>query len=278
MVIKIRNIIDYMGMLKKQEKAENTLITYGFHLKCFYTWVRDNGFELSEVKQADMVDFRDDLLTEGKNHRTINAILSCVRGLYDYLILKEVAMINPVPKQMQLKVTTKTVEPLTQEEFLEFIAYFNNLQENIRCAFLTMATTGARVGEIAALKKGDFLMKNRRLCIDIKNAKWGSDRVVPILHKKSARIIKKYVNELDIYEQPAFRLSKRTLQSYAQKFKTDTGIDLHCHKLRHTIATRLIEQGVPFVKVQHLLGHRSAYVTQQYTSRANVDLMDIVID
>lgn len=274
----MKKIIDYLDTLKTQGKAENTLITYGFHLQAFYKWFNQKGLQMDQIKQADMINFRDDLLRADKNHRTVNAILSCVRGLYDYLILIEFASINPVPKQLQLKVTTKTIQPLNEEEFLEFISYFDQLQENIRCAFLCMATTGARVGEVAALTKGDFVVRKRRLCIDIKNAKWGSDRVVPILHKESATIIKRYVNQLEFYDQAAFRMSKRTLQTYAQKFKNDTGIELHCHKLRHTIATRLVEQGVPFVKVQHLLGHKSAYVTQHYTSQANIDLMDITID
>ncbi len=36
------------------------------------------------------------------------------------------------------------------------------------------------------------------------------------------------------------------------------------HRLRHTFATRLINQGVPLESIRRLLGHKTLYMTQRY--------------
>lgn len=46
--------------------------------------------------------------------------------------------------------------------------------------------------------------------------------------------------------------------------------DLHFHDLRHTAATRMIQQGVPLQEVGRILGHTQANTTYRYVN-ANAD-------
>lgn len=271
----MENVKKYLKHLKLEGKATNTLKTYTFHLTSFSRWCKKNGISRLEIKTHDLLDFREHLSTEEKTARTINAIMSCVRGYYDYLILLDKIKINPVAKALNLKVKTKVIEPLSDDEIRHLLSHINGWKENIKAAFHCMLGTGTRVGEVAALKKGDFTLKDGQLWINIVDAKWGSDRNIPIILKDSAIIVHKYIQSLDIYDEPAFRVSKRTIQTYADNFRKKTGIMFHCHVIRHTFATKLLEAGVDIEKIRFLLGHKTYNMTRHYTQAANINVKDL---
>lgn len=138
-----------------------------------------------------------------------------------------------------------------------------------------MYGTGARVGEIAHLMATDVQLKGRAVYINIRDAKWGSDRCVPVLDKQAAKIVWQFRQSVGPSNQPLFRVSRRTLQWYATKFAQETGIEFHCHLLRHTFAARLTEKGVPITTIQYLLGHRTVAMTAYYAQSALVDVTSI---
>src|SRR5690606_14799845 len=113
-----------------------------------------------------------------------------------------------------------------------FFKYIDTLPPNIRAAFYLMIGSGARVSEVTSLTREDFRIENGKLFIDIKNAKWGSDRYIPVVDQRAAEIIAEYVAGLDVSSLPAFRVTKRTLQTYATKFSKKYGIPFSCHVLR----------------------------------------------
>src|SRR5690625_3007098 len=121
------------------------------------------------LKPSDLLDFRENLSLEGKTARTINAVLSCVRGYFDYLILKEIVITNPVSAALTIQVKNIIVEPLTDEQLQLFKSHIGNWKININAAFHLMLATGARVGEVAGLQKGDFKLIDGKLWINIED-------------------------------------------------------------------------------------------------------------
>jgi integrase/recombinase XerD len=57
----------------------------------------------------------------------------------------------------------------------------------------------------------------------------------------------------------------RTIQRRLRKYGKETGVDVSTHKLRHTPATRLLNQGKPTHSLRKILGHQHLNTTQIYS-------------
>lgn len=268
-------MVKYLRHLHLEGKAENTIDTYKYHLVEFLVWIEGQKHELFDIKPTHMIEFKEYLLKNGKSKRTVNAVISCVRGYFDFLILNEIVKVNPVSKLLTIKVTEYRQNRLTDEQLNDFFHFVDSLQVNVRAAFYLMYSTGARVSEVSHLTKEDFLMRDDKLFVNIQDAKYDSNRLIPVLSIKSVDILTSYLKTLDVSSSPAFRVSKRTLQRYAANFGMEHGLQFSCHVLRHTFATLLLENGVPIEKIQYLLGHRSVAITRHYTQSAFINVNDL---
>lgn len=262
------SINKYLQHLEYEGKAFNTIETYRYHLIAFGAWLDQQKMPLRDLKPSHLLDFKEHLLADEKSSRTVNGILSCVRNYFDYMILAEEVHFNPVSKLMRINVPPNSQRRLSDNELNSFIGYVSTLPDHTNAAFHLMLATGARVSEITNLTKSDFSYIDGALYIDIQDAKWGSNRLIPVMSAESARIVAKYVNDLEVSSEPAFKCSPRTLQRHACNFAQKTGIAFSCHVLRHTFATRLLEQGIAIEQIQMLLGHRSLNMTRHYTQNA----------
>ena len=190
--------------------------------------------------------------------------------------MNEIVEVNPVSSLLRIKVPDHRQSRLTDEQLNHFYHFIEKLPLNARAAFYLLIGSGARLSEITSLKKADFHVQGDKLFITINDAKYGSDRTIPILHTRAIQVLQDYLASLDVNSLPVFRISKRTMQRHAANFALKTGIPFSCHVLRHTYATLLLEKGVPIEKIQHLLGHKSVNITRHYTQSAFLNVDDLV--
>ena len=144
--------------------------------------------------------------------------------------------------------------------------------------FKLMLRCGLRVEEVSNLSLGDIDLKRRRIIVQ--QGKGGKDRVVYISDdahdalvaylkiRSHYRVKKVFLVEKGNYKgQP---ISVRGIQKRIEYYAKKTGLKVSCHRLRHTMATQLLNAEAEVETIQDLLGHNWITTTQRYCKVSNL--------
>ena len=254
----------YIKELEISSASKYTVINYRKHLEKFQAWCENTGAEFLalDVKQAR--EFRNYLVDQGLAPKTINTILGAVKAFYDFLIEEEAVTGNPIlMKRLHVKEEKRKPDFLPEADLQKVTDYLNNLPDHVALAFRTMLAAGLRVSEAAALTPEDVIMQNGSVFLRVRHGKGDKERYAPVTDAATAKELVRLAKETD-KNLPLFKISVGTLKVYAWRIKQETGIEFHAHRMRHTLATRLLAEGTPLDVVQKVLGHENISTTRKY--------------
>lgn len=269
----------FLGRLKEYNKAtrkDNTQYRYELAWRDFLNW-RPFKF-LDQITPAVMDEFAVHQKAKLKGttaaglNRNIRALKTSMRQAEFWELIPP----QNWRKVSKFKENKGRVEYHTEEEIKEILAIFNpDWQVAIRLGF----QAGLRRGEMAALKWKDVDFKNNQ--IYVAPNKTEGHRYVPMvkkLHKallaakKRAKKGTEYVLNLGEDRNSPYYLSIYYLKRTKEKLPFKCGL----HKLRHTFASHLVQNGVDLYRVSKLLGHTSIQMTEIYAHLAPQDLKSAV--
>lgn len=269
-------IEEFLEDKRLEGRAEGTLEEYRRRLEEAVAYFEEKNINFFDLTKPDIKGFVQFLLKKGQKISTLRGKISTFCVFNSWGVQKGYwTAVNFDSADYPKSVDTPRIKRLSDQDIAVFKGYIDTLQPNARAAFYLMLGSGCRVGEAATLRPEDVTLRGKAVYIDIRGAKWHSDRCIPITDQEAAQIVWRYRAAIEIDSRPLFRLSKRTLQGYATTFAKKTGIEFHCHLLRHTYAALMTEKGVPLTTIQYLLGHKSLGMTAHYAQSALVDLSDV---
>ena len=214
---------------------------------------------------------------------TVNIEIRAIRAFFNTLKRWEIIERNPCDGVRYVKIPEQLPTYLGAEQ-LKSLA--NAIQDRwLRDIVVFAAMTGGRIGEILNLTWPDVNLGNMTLTFRSSGdyrVKGGKIRTIPmnetvyalVLEKQAAQRTREYVF-------PGKRGKKANQHFVSRKFKKcidKLGFDrkLHFHSLRHTFASLLVTRGVSLYKVQKLMGHSSAQVTQVYSHLEGSEMHSVV--
>ena len=157
---------------------------------------------------------------------------------------------------------------LTKDEVKQLIDSIDSKKSKLMVSL--MYACGLRVSELTSLKINEFDFNNKSG--SIRQAKGRKDRVFNIPDSLIGELKEQADNQRKssqeyLFSGPNGRLSQRNIQKIVSRYAKKSGIekDVHCHTLRHSFATHLLENGVDIRMIQELLGHSSISTTELYT-------------
>jgi len=250
----------------KITKSNNTYTNYMIHLREFVNFCEEHKIEdILTWNGKETKNYRNYLVSKGYKASTVNTKISALKSFFDYLVEEQVLKGNPITSRVYLKQEQNTPRFLTEAELRKIDLAIDSIRNDVGLLFKLQLSTGIRLAEALNLKSEDILLIDNALFVKVKG-KGSKERIVPVLDEFTAKELLRLKNK---NEGKIFNFSRSLVLYYADVLKKKTGVDFHSHRLRHTVATRLLNNGVQIDVVQQVLGHASISTTRRYAKTSN---------
>jgi integrase len=245
--------------------------TVRLRIKVLRDYFRDQL--VSTITVAAVEKFRNarlDTPTKNGTERTIAAVnreLEVLRAILRYARNEGIIQASPFERASTPLISkadeTKRTRVLSPEEETRLLeACQQPRRKHLYPIVVAALDTGARKGELLALRWSDINALERRITLRAMTTKTMQTRIVPLsgrfltaLYLMYGKVEKgKDRGGLPVNDAPVFNLRK--FQNGWDAACEDAGIeDLRFHDLRATFATRLIARGMPLEEVSKITGH-----------------------
>ncbi|WP_185140171.1 tyrosine-type recombinase/integrase [Reichenbachiella versicolor] len=272
----VKKFIKYLSSEKRY--SDHTLNSYETDLLQYESFLNDSC-SIVDIEHSQPIHVRAWVLSlvEAKiNSRSINRKLASLRSFFNFLLSREVIVVNPVKSLRPLKVD-KSIPHFVQAREMDDLldrSEFDNTFEDKRVELILelLYGLGIRLSELIGIQDKDIDVYNHTIKVLGKRNK---ERILP-LSKSNLELIKTYkmLRDDTVQKQCTFllvtnsgkksypvminRIVKKNLSSTTVHKKSP-------HVLRHSFATHMLDNGADLNAVKDLLGHSSLAATQVYT-------------
>jgi len=283
------NLVDaYINYLKAERNASRyTQRNYRSALLEFETWHREHLGKPADWTRLDLNDLRAYVLfLSGRkkdvlNKNSILLRLSAIRSLFKYLVRAGVIAENPARLLKSPKRAKRLPQYLSSSEVERLFSATRKddpddttepwLKARDRALFETLYSGGLRVQELCSLREQDVNLEEGMARV---LGKGGRERWCP-MGQPAVDSLRDYLElrglkgpeAIIFWNKNKTPLTTRSVQRILKKYLAAAGLDVRLtpHKLRHSFATHLLNNGADLRSVQELLGHKQLTSTQVYT-------------
>ena len=218
----------------------------------------------------------------GLNNTSRARKVATIRSFYKYLTNKaKLLEVNPVQDLDSPRLKKSLPKYLNLEESLELLDSVDGKNSSRDyCILALFLNCGLRISELVGLNKTDVRGDQLRVL-----GKGNKERML-YLNDACQRALENWLTERDsltLVDQNALfvtlqnrrRISTAAVHKLVKKHLAAAGLDssqYSSHKLRHTAATLMLQNGVDVRTLQEVLGHDHLNTTQIYTHVDNEDL------
>jgi integrase/recombinase XerC/integrase/recombinase XerD len=258
--------------------SANTLRSYRRDLELYVAFLDEQNWKQEEMDSGRARCFVGYLSRRTLSSRSINRVLSAVRGYYRFLQRSGAGISNPFASIKSLKTDGKLPAFLFKEEIEELVTGqpedFWQLRDLLILELLY--STGCRVSELASADLTDLDVKGSTLRVTGKGDK---ERLVFIgdaagrrlreylARRRALRVSRGEGRQALLINRRGSRLSVRGIQIIVERMLGRSRLNKPAspHTFRHSFATHILRQGADIRIVQELLGHATLSTTQVYT-------------
>ena len=252
----------------------------------FLVWCEEQGIELRQVTPGLAGHFIEEL---PGSDPTKNQALAALRHFFDTLVTRHAVALNPFSsvrgkKHAVIDGKTPELAPGQARALLRSLDLSHIVGLRDRAVLGVLTYTGARVGALAHLRRGDLQEQESQRVLRFAE-KGGKQREIPVRHDLDewiAAYLEAGHIDLSLKAAPLFLAAERwglglmdremTAHGMRRMLKRrlqDAGLPeiITPHSFRVMVVTDLLSQDVPMEDVQYLAGHSNPQTTQIYDRR-----------
>ena len=307
----LNEFLEYLtGILNK---SPNTVKEYNYDLSHFlkfimYHFKLDNNDNIKEIdihnmdfsviKRITLNDIHSFLYYLADNFHskptTRARKAASIRVFFNYLTQKaKLLEVNPAQGLETPKIGKRLPKYLTLEQSKKLLEATKNTSDEYKerdYAIITLfLNCGMRLSELVGINIKDINFSDKKLTVIGKGDKERTIYLNPACIAAINEYLKvrphdgvKYNSRDALFlSKRKERISNRMVQEIVKRELAKAGLDINkysVHKLRHTAATLMYQNGVDIRALQVLLGHESISTTEIYTHLDNQEVKDVMFE
>lgn len=264
--------------------SANTVRNYRQAVVRFSGWLEKNLPQSSSLKAAQPIHVRSYIVDIGRvlERRTLHIHVSGLKAFYGFLRLKGIVELNPLTGLSVPKLDKPLPKFLTEAQMILLLqapaklwkqgklSEFEALRDSLMLELLYGG--GLRVSELCGLNFAQVDIEQGVVRVVGKGLK---ERICPV-GSVAVDCLRTFIERFALENLPnspvlTLRAGRRMNPRQVQKrlklhlSAAELPLDMTPHKLRHSFATHLLDNGADLRAVQELLGHANLSTTQIYT-------------
>lgn len=258
-----KEMLDIFSDTKKLEgRSEKTVARYKYILNRFHE------FDSTPIREITVFNIRGFLSAEkqrGISDNTLRGYRDIFMSFFGWLHREGLIPNNPCANLMPIKCRKEVRKPYTNVDLEKLKEACDTTRDKAIITFLL--STGCRISEVCGLNRDDIDFSNLECTV---LGKGNKERVVYI-NETAAMQLSRYLEERnDKYEalfvgKGSDRLKPGGIRKRLHEIANRAGVDnVHPHRFRRTLATNLINHGMPVQEVASVLGHEKLDTTMKY--------------
>lgn len=293
----IKSFIANIGV----DKSLNTVASYESDLTLLHKFLVTTQKSFQQCTENDLSEYFSEYFITDKlgfvkiaEATSIRRKISCFRSFFTFLLEGNIVVENPI---LEIEIPKKSLNLpfyLTTQEIDELFTYTSskNTKEGIRnnAIFRILYSSGLRISECVSLQMSDVLDSNGKVRKKVIVTGKGNKERMVFFDKETQFALEKYLlirekylpnkNNLFVFCSNA-KLGHISRESVFMNLRTVANMvnlseRLSPHKLRHSFATHLYQNGMDLRLLQTLLGHSDISTTEIYTHIKADDIKNTV--
>jgi integrase len=224
-------------------------------------------YPLDRIGNLDVENFKAKMMKTKLSEDSINHFLStlstCLKTAVEWDIIKS------IPRIKRLRVTPNKFDYLSEEEAEQILAQADG---QIKEMIFFCLKTGVRFGELIALDWNDIDFQEKQITVRrsivrgiMGSTKSNKIRYIPLISSVSDMLIKRVKSHGFVFTRHKTHFTQHYSCKKLYQAARKAGLrKIGWHKLRHTFASHLAQNGVAIQAIKELLGHSDITTTMRY--------------
>lgn len=254
----------YINTKRVAGRSENTIVRYQYIIERF---LQSAAVKTGNVNAYHIRDYFAKELSRGVAESTVDGVRQVLKAYFGWLEHEKLITTNPIYNIESIKYQKKERLSLSYADVEILKRNCDSIRDNAIISFLL--ATGCRVSEMTALNRDDVNLASGE-CIVL--GKGNKERIV-FLDDIAVLTLKEYLSsrkdqcEALFLNRSGTRLRPGGVRAMLKKIAGISGIEnVHPHRFRRTLVTRLLNRGMPIQEVAILVGHEKLDTTMKYFS------------
>lgn len=277
---RVDQLLDEFFYSRDRKDSSRTL--YRRILKRYFSWVESKGLPVAELTLRNLIDYKAELLRDGKTSLTVSSYISALRIFYAWAesnkLYPNVAKGLELPKRVQ----QFQKQPLNKPQVDALLEYFKNKGNRRDYALINLLVrTGLRTIEASRINIEDIVFKGGQRVIMVHGKGRDTKDTFVIATDKTWGPIAEYLATRPgaAPQEPLFpsvsnnsrmqRITTRTVYTLAKEGLKAIGLDdraYTAHSLRHTAATLILSATGDLEQTRLFCRHTNPATTLIYTA------------